>query len=106
LTVATVKRVAVGDAVLSNQQFSVAPVRAGFGVSAGQPVDGLIGFEVLARFVTTFDYGKRRAVLRLPGRERLSHAFPFVLNGRIPQFGCRINREATQCTLDTGSRES
>src|SRR6185312_920566 len=31
LTVATVKRVAVGDAVLSNQQFSVAPVRAGFG---------------------------------------------------------------------------
>jgi hypothetical protein len=31
----------------------------GFGVSAGRAVDGLIGWEVLARFVTTFDYADK-----------------------------------------------
>ena len=63
---ATVDALGVGDATLRNQVFAVAPVHAGFGMSSGKPVDGLIGFEVLARFLTTFDYANGRVVLRTP----------------------------------------
>ena len=58
----------VGDAVLKHQLFAVAPVRMGFGVSAGKNVDGLIGWEVLARFVTSFNYAENQVVLTLSDR--------------------------------------
>ena len=105
---AKVSSLRVGDATLLDQLFFVAPIRRGFGTTAGQRVDGLIGFEVLARFVTTFDYGASRVVLRLPGAEPPAGAevLPFVLNGRQPQFACTIDGIAAQCTLDTGARDS
>ncbi len=67
LSFANVSKLQVGDAVLNDQVFAVAPTRMGFGVSAGRPVDGLIGWEVLARFVTTFDYAGLKVTLAMPG---------------------------------------
>jgi hypothetical protein len=99
----------IGDAVLKDQLFGVAPTRAGFGVSAGQQVDGVIGFEVLARFVTTFDYARDVVVLQMPGTTQLapgSDVVPFVFNGTQPQFACGVDGIASQCTLDTGARDS
>lgn len=108
---ATVDTLGVGGATLRKQGFAVAPVHAGFGVSSGKPVDGLIGFEVLARFTTTFDYGNNRVVLRTPGAAPLAtpsggRTIPFVFNGQHPMIPCTIDDFAGQCVLDTGSRIS
>jgi Aspartyl protease/PDZ domain len=106
---AKVDTLQVGDATVKDQLFGVAPTRLGFGMSAGQPVDGLIGFEVLSRFVTTFDYGTNRVVLAMPGTAAPAsgaHVVPFVLDGRQPQFGCDIDGIGAQCTVDTGARDS
>ena len=105
---AKVSTLQVGDATLKDQLFFVAPTRAGFGTTAGQPVDGLIGFEVLARFVTTFDYGASRVLLAMPGTQPPAGAdvIPFVLDSKQPQFACSIDTIATQCSLDTGARDS
>ncbi|MEO9170126.1 MAG: aspartyl protease family protein [Candidatus Baltobacteraceae bacterium] len=107
---APVDTLSIGEATIKHQIFAVAPVRAGFGVSGGRPVDGLIGFEVLSRFVTTFDYANDRVELRLPSSAAQPPAdadvLPFVLDGRQPQFACSIDGIATQCTLDTGARNS
>lgn len=108
ISFAKVDSLQIGAATIKDQLFGVAPTRLGFGMSGGQPVDGLIGFEVLSRFVTTFDYPARRVVLAMPGAAVPSGAsvVPFVLDGRQPQFACAIDGIASQCTLDTGSRSS
>ncbi|HEY1655527.1 MAG TPA: aspartyl protease family protein, partial [Candidatus Tumulicola sp.] len=108
LSFANVDTLQVGDATVKNQLFAIAPTRMGFGMSSGQPVDGLIGFEVLSRFVTTFDYGHNRVVLQMPGAGAPAGAdvLPFVLDGRQPQFACGIDGIAAQCTVDTGARDS
>lgn len=106
---ANVSELRVGDALLKDQLFAVAPVRAGFGVSAGQPADGLIGWEVLARYITTFDYARGAVVLRMPnGRTQNTgeHVLPFVFNGTQPQVACGIDGIASQCTIDTGARDT
>jgi hypothetical protein len=98
----------VGDATLRNQVFVVGAVRDGFGVASSKPVDGLIGFEVLSRFVTTFDYGKNEIVLRLPGSAPPPGGtmIPFVFNHQHVEIPCAINAFAGSCTVDTGSRLS
>jgi Aspartyl protease/PDZ domain len=108
ISFANVASLQIGDATLKDQLFFVAPTHAGFGVSAGQKIDGLIGFEVLARFVTTFDYGENRVILQMPGAQLPANAgvVPFVLDGKQPQFPCGISGIAGQCTLDTGARDS
>jgi Aspartyl protease len=108
---ATVDALGVGGATLRKQVFAVAPVHAGFGVSSGKPVDGLIGFEVLARFVTTFDYAGGRIVLRTPQRAAPvspagTRTIRFAFNGRHPMIGCTIGGFAGSCVVDTGSRIS
>jgi hypothetical protein len=106
---ARVSRLQVGDAVLTDQLFAVAPTRLGFGVSAGRPIDGLIGWEVLARYVTTFDYANHRVVLRMPGTAQPpagGHVVPFVLYGTQPQIACTIDGIPAECTIDTGARET
>jgi hypothetical protein len=108
ISFAKVASLQAGDATVKDQLFFVAPTRQGFGITAGRPVDGLIGFEVLARFVTTFDYASNKVVLQMPGGKAPDGAtsIPFVLDGRQPQFACSIDNIGSQCTLDTGSRDS
>ncbi|MBV9408378.1 MAG: aspartyl protease family protein [Candidatus Eremiobacteraeota bacterium] len=104
---ATVDTLGVGDATLHKQIFSVFPVHAGFGMSSGKPVDGLIGFEVLARFVTTFDYGKNQVVLRTsPAPDAGGTTIPFTFNGQHMMIDCAIGGVAGSCIVDTGSRSA
>jgi hypothetical protein len=95
-----------GAAELRDQLFVVAPIRAGFGVSGSAPVDGLIGAEVLARFVTVFDYTDHRIIFKHLGSVASGASIPFVFDGTQPQIPCEIDRIATQCTIDSGSRAS
>jgi hypothetical protein len=106
---ANVAKMQVGDAVLTNQLFGVAPTRQGFGVSAGRPVDGLIGWEVLARFVTRFDYANKTVTLSLPGTAtapQSAQVVPFVFYGTQPQIACTIDGIPAECTIDTGARDT
>jgi len=102
----TVDRLDVGGATLRKQGFVIVPVRAGFGVASGQPVDGLIGFEVLARFVTTFDYTHNRIVLqtRAGAPPANGTTIPFIFNGQHPNIACAIDGIGGRCDVDTGSR--
>jgi hypothetical protein len=109
LSFAHVSSLQVGDAAIKNQLFAVAPTRTGFGVSAGRPVDGLIGWEVLARYVTTFDYANKQVVLTLPGNASQpanGHVVPFVFYGTQPQIACTIDAIPAECTIDTGARDT
>jgi Aspartyl protease/PDZ domain len=109
LSFADVGTLTVGDAILKDQLFAVAPVRMGFGVSTGKSVDGLIGWEVLARFVTSFNYAEGQVVLTLPGSATVpasAHVIPFVFAGTQPQINCGIDGIPSQCTIDTGARDT
>jgi hypothetical protein len=108
-SLADVDTLKVGDAVLRDQLFAVAPVRIGFGVAEGKNVDGVIGWEVLARFVTTFNYTANEVVLTLPDRAAPpanAHVIPFVFYGTQPQIDCAIDGIPSECTIDTGARDS
>jgi hypothetical protein len=108
-SLANISTLQVGDAVLKDQLFAIAPTRQGFGVSAGHPVDGLIGWEVLARYVTTFDYANQRVVLSMPGTAPApanGHVVPFVFYGTQPQIACTIDNIPAECAIDTGARDT
>ncbi len=101
---ANVSSLRVGQAELKDQTFVVTPVRAGFGVSASERADGLIGWEVLARFVTTFDYGRNQLTLRTVPAQVPGKTTAFVFGGTQPQMPCTIDAIPTICSIDTGSR--
>jgi hypothetical protein len=101
---ATIDSLKLGNAVVRNQVFLVEPIHQGFGMSAGTRVDGLIGFEVLARYVTTFDYTRRLLSFSMPNAttEKGADVIPFVFFQTVPQIGCTVSGIASQCTVDTG----
>jgi Aspartyl protease/PDZ domain len=106
---ATVKTLQVGDATLSDQVFTVLPVRKGFGMTAGLPADGLIGYEVISRLITTFDYANQRVILQMPGTYVApagASTLPIQQYGTQPQFACAIDSVPATCAVDTGSRAS
>lgn len=65
-----VKNLRIGPAEMSDQQFVIAALPA-FLEDRGkeQPIAGLIGYEFLRRFPTTFDYQKKLLVLYKPGSD-------------------------------------
>lgn len=101
---ATVDSLKIGNAVLRHQVFLVEPIRKGFGMASGERVDGLIGFEVLARYITTFDYGHKTLTLAMPGvaPESGADVLRFVFAGTVPQIGCAVDGIPSECTVDTG----
>jgi membrane-associated protease RseP (regulator of RpoE activity) len=106
---AVIKTLHLGNALLTNQVFIVLPIAKSFGIANGMPLDGVIGYEVLSRFVTTLDYENKKVVFHMQGTYTPpphSTVVPIVQNGTLPQFACSIENEATACTIDTGSRGS
>ncbi len=103
---AMIKTLQLGDALVTDQVFIVLPISKGLGMSSGVPVDGIIGYEVLSRFLTTFDYGNRKVVFHLPGSYTPppgATVIPIALFGTLPQFACGIDDVPATCTLDTGA---
>ncbi len=106
---AVIKTLQLGNALLTNQVFIVLPIAKSFGIANGMPLDGVIGYEVLSRFVTTLDYENKKVIFHMQGTYTPpphSTVVPIVQNGTLPQFACSIENEATACTIDTGSRGS
>jgi PDZ domain len=69
----------------------------------------LIGWEVLARYITSFDYAENQVRLSMPGSvvaPANAHIIPFVLAGTQPQIACTIDDIPSECAIDTGARDS
>lgn len=106
---AVIKTLRLGNALVTNQVFVVLPIAKSVGMAHGVPMDGVIGYEVLSRFVTTFNYGSKKVVFYMPGSYTPlpdATVIPIVLYGTQPQFACTIDNVPTTCTLDTGARDS
>jgi membrane-associated protease RseP (regulator of RpoE activity) len=106
---AVIKTLQAGNALLTDQVFVVLPIAKSVGIAHGVPMDGVIGYEVLSRFVTTFDYGNKKVLFHMPGSYTPppdATVIPIVQYGTQPQFACSIDDVPTTCTLDTGAHES
>ncbi len=106
---ATINTLQIGDATLRNQVFLLLPMGKSIGVAHGVKIDGFIGYEVLSRFTTTFDYANKEVTFHMPGTYSApasAKTVPIALNGTQPQFDCAINGLPTTCTLDTGARNA
>ena len=57
---------AVGRAIVRNQYTLVLPISTGFGVAEGLKIDGMLGYQFLARFLTTIDYANSTLTLAMP----------------------------------------
>jgi Aspartyl protease/PDZ domain len=106
---AVIKTLQIGNARLTNQVFVALPIAKSLGMAHGMPMDGVIGYEVLSRFVTTFDYGNKKVVFHMPGSYSPppdATVVPIAQYDTQPQFACSIDDVPTTCTLDTGARNS
>ncbi|GAC1409620.1 MAG: hypothetical protein NVSMB64_18430 [Candidatus Velthaea sp.] len=107
--IATVGTLQMGDMKLRDERFTVARTRDSFGVAEGLRVDGLIGAQVLARFVTTFDYARREVRLAEPVASATpppGTTLPVTFREGLPHVPCTVSGIAGECTVDTGSRLS
>lgn len=99
---ARIKDLRLGNAHIQDQYASI-------GTSGSDEADpqiaGSIGYEVLARFTTTFDFPRRTVTLSTePGHAMndLSDALPMALDHTIPAVAGKINGVPDYFWLDTG----
>ncbi len=105
---AHLKSIEVGSATVRNQYTLVLPIATGFGVAEGVRIDGMLGYQFLARFLTTIDYANAKLTLAMPGlapaTEPGSAAIPFYIDGRIPRIAIGVDGVTTSAEVDTGNR--
>lgn len=100
-----VRSLRLGGVTLDDQTMTVLDFDAA-GVE-GFRTDGMIGFEVLRRFVTTIDYEARLLTLRDPRVFNGAHAgtpVHFKFYDHLPQVTGSIDGVAGRFDMDTGSR--
>jgi hypothetical protein len=100
-----VASVEIGGATLTQQDFVVG------GVGNIFTRDGMIGFEVFERLLTTIDYANRQIILRRPGNvpdaAKTSAAsepsLPLLFDDTKPATACKIAGTDATCIVDTGA---
>lgn len=103
---ARIDSVAVGGAIVRNQYALVLPIDTGFGMAEGMRIDGMIGYQFLARFLTTVDYAGSKVTLALPSSPAPAGAaaISFYIDGSIPRIPITVDSVSTTAEVDTGSR--
>ncbi len=100
--------IAIGKAVVRNQYSLVLPIATGFGLAEGMRIDGMIGYQFLARFLTTIDYAGSKLTLAIPGTAPAAApgaaTIKFFLDGTIPIVPVTVQGVATTAEVDTGNR--
>ncbi|MBV8529738.1 MAG: aspartyl protease family protein, partial [Candidatus Eremiobacteraeota bacterium] len=100
--------IAIGGAVVRSPYALVLPIATGFGVAEGMRIDGMIGYQLLARFLTTIDYANAKLTLAAPTSAPASAAgaaaIPFYISGMIPRIPIDVDGVATTAEVDTGNR--
>jgi hypothetical protein len=100
---AHVKRYEVGSAELLDQQFLVIPLPAVLTHRGNQePLAGLIGYELLRRFLITVDYHQRRLTLAMPSRQPSGERLPLFFNTRTPFVIASVDGVEGYFGVDTG----
>ena len=103
-----VESLQVGNATVRNPYMIVLPIGSGFGMAEGMQIDGMIGYQFLARFLTTIDYADGKMTLTMP--QQAPAAAPgaapigFFFDGTIPRIPIAVNGVLTTGEIDTGSR--
>ena len=76
----------------------------------GIPVDGMVGFELVRRMVTTIDYGRHTITFIRPDRFEdgpdSGARVPFVFYDHLPNVPGRIGDLPARFDIDTGSRSA
>jgi Aspartyl protease len=99
---ATVRSERVGKAELRDQPFLV------LDLGANAPIDGIVGYELLARFAARIDFQRARVEFA-PDARTLAPAgvaVPMVLDERQPQVEGALDGIPGPMTIDTGSSSS
>ncbi|MBV8491203.1 MAG: retropepsin-like domain-containing protein, partial [Candidatus Eremiobacteraeota bacterium] len=106
-TFAHIPSIAIGNAVIRNQYALVLPIATGFGVAEGMRIDGMLGYQFLARFLTTIDYAGATLTLAMPTASPPAQgaaAMQFFLDGTIPRINVNVNDVTVSAEVDTGNR--
>ncbi|HEV7179334.1 MAG TPA: PDZ domain-containing protein [Candidatus Baltobacteraceae bacterium] len=86
----------------------VLPNATGFGIAEGVHIDGMIGYQTVARFLTTIHYAASTLTLAMPANAAASvpgaAALDFYFDGTIPRIPVAVDSVATTAEVDTGSR--
>jgi hypothetical protein len=107
-----VAQISIGGATLADQPFEVRELglRTDYGMFGTTPkreMQGLIGYELPARFIVTIDYVAKRMTLRTPTTADASSsraaAIPLLFDRTIPALACKLAGIDATCDLDTGS---
>jgi Aspartyl protease len=107
-----VATVSLGGAAISNQYFSVAELGprtnyVPFYEKSWQEMQGLIGYEFLARYQVTVDYAHSQLILRMPQSSAqgnsLGAATKALFADRHVFVSCSLAGVPSTCLLDTGS---
>lgn len=101
-----VDSISIGGALVRNQYMLVLPIGPGFGLAEGVHIDGMIGYQWLARFVTTIDYAAGKITFAMPAAASLHEpgSIAFFIDGSIPRIPIAIDGVTTSGEVDTGSR--
>jgi Aspartyl protease/PDZ domain len=96
----------IGSAELTDQRFVIISLPRSFTDNgSGTPIAGLIGYEVLRRFIVQIDYHKRELTLSLPeNRTQIKYGakVPLVFDGRDCFIEARVDDVPGQFGIDTG----
>jgi hypothetical protein len=105
---AWVPEVQLGGATLTHQSFAILPLGQAMQPVEGLHIDGMVGYETAARYLTTIDYRHGTMTLSLPkaGVRPPGTAVPFVFYDTIPQPVGAVNGLPASFEIDTGSRSS
>jgi hypothetical protein len=97
----------IGNATLRHQAFAVLPIGRIMQAVEGHGVDGIVGIELLRRFITTIDYQNKKITFatRLSAHAPGS-AIPFVYDQSVPLVAGVVDGRAGQFIIDTGNRTS
>lgn len=105
---AWVPKLQLGGATLSHQSFAILPLGPVMQAIEGVHIDGMVGYETVARYLTTIDYAHQTMTLSLPqaGVRPPGTAVPFVFYQTIPQFNGSVDGLHGTFEVDTGNRGS
>lgn len=98
----------LGEAVINDQQMFVFPLQEMDKVE-GFEFGGIVGYEILKRFVARIDYAASRLTLLRPEAftpPSGAVAVPFTFREHMPQVEGTIDGIPGKFTIDTGSRSS
>ncbi len=103
-----VPSIELGNATLTHQSAGILPLGPTMQAIEGVHIDGMVGWEVAARYLVTIDYLHRTLTLaiRQPGIRPAGAAVPFTFDQSIPEIHAAADGLFGLFDIDTGNRQS